>query len=365
MGQVFGRFANDCPAESVVNGQCVNPNFASSLLNAESGIALLSITLPLVLGVTIGIWLGNQQARQKKSFFAIITSWFSAVGSIVKFWFKFRVSSVSGGVTKKTAVVKQSNGETEMKKNYVDTPCESGCNLADVPKHIAVIMDGNRRYGKRMYGKGSMGHFDGGQKAIQVIEWLATEGVHALTLYAFSTENWNRENAEIDVLMNLFLQFVEDDLRPVVFNRKVRVRHICSDDTNMPPKLHEAINKLVRETSVHPEDGLTLNVCLSYGSRGEITQAVRGIGEDCASGKLKSDQITEDTISERLLTAPCVDPCVLIRTSGEERISNFLLWQLAYTELFFLEKDWPELDKEDFLTVIRSFAKGRQRRFGV
>lgn len=324
---------------------------------------LLFVVLPLLFGLLIGMWLGKQQSRQQKSLASIISSWLSSVVSITKFWVKFQVGS---STKKKDVVVPHTNGSgaTELKKNYVDTPVESGCDLDDVPKHVAVIMDGNRRYGKRMYGKGSMGHFDGGQKALQVIEWLSTEGCKALTLYAFSTENWNRESDEIDTLMGLFLQFVEDDLRPVVFNRKVRVMHICTDETNMPPKLHAAINDLVNETAKHPADSLTLNVCLSYGSRGEIVHAFKCLAHDCVAGKVDADSITEDSISERLMTSHSPDPDVLIRTSGEERISNFLLWQLAYTELFFLEKDWPELEKEDFLTVIRAFAKGRQRRFG-
>jgi undecaprenyl diphosphate synthase len=253
----------------------------------------------------------------------------------------------------------------EMVKNYIDTPVESGCELQYVPKHVAVIMDGNRRYGKRIYGQGNMGHFDGGQKLLQVIEWLDTEGVKALTIYAFSTENWNRESTEVDTLMGLFQQFVEDDLRPIVFNRKVQLRHICTDSSNMPPKLHAAINALEEQSMLHATaDSMTLNVCLSYGSRGEILNACRSIARECVAGTLHPDTLTEDAISERLLTAHNPDPDVLIRTSGEERISNFLLWQLSYTELFFLEKDWPELDKEDFLKVIRTFAKGRQRRFG-
>jgi undecaprenyl diphosphate synthase len=325
--------------------------------------------LPAILGLLIGLWLGKTQSRQQKSFAAIISSWLSSVLSITKFWVKFQVgsnSSSANGKKKADVFVQQTNGNgTEMKKNYIDTPVESGCDPSHVPKHVAVIMDGNRRYGKRMYGKGSMGHFDGGQKALQVIEWLDTEGCKALTLYAFSTENWNRESAEIDTLMGLFLQFVEGDLRPVVFNRKVRVKHICTDESNMPPKLHAAINDLVAESALlATPESLTLNVCLSYGSRGEMVQACKSIARECMVGTLQPDNLTEDSISERLMTAHSPDPDVLIRTSGEERISNFLLWQLAYTEFFFLEKDWPELEKEDFLKVIRAFAKGRQRRFG-
>lgn len=375
LGQLlFGRnlATNECLVFNLTNGQCANYSTSGAAgSQAESVISLLSGVIPLLLGLLIGTWLGKQQSRQNKPFVAIIASWLSSVVSLTRFWVRFRVSRATNtnsgrrhGQPNNDVMVKQSNGGTELKKNYVDTPVESGVKMSDLPQHVAIIMDGNRRYGKRMYGISSMGHVDGGHKALQVIEWLSTEGVKFLTLYAFSTENWNRESAQIDTLMGLFLQFVEDDLRPVVFNRKVRVRHICTDERNIPPNLLKAVVRLCEETAKHPADSLTLNVCFSYGSRGEIVHACRNISQDCASGKLKPADITEDMISQNLMTSHSVDPDLLIRTSGEERISNFLLWQMAYTEFFFLDKDWPELEKEDFLKVIRTFAKDRQRRFG-
>ena len=358
--QLWGRKlaeANECPANEALASSADDYSFTR----------IVSVALPLILGLLIGIWLGNQQSRQKKSFWVIITSWFSSVFSITKFYIKFNVSKHSSSgpsIVKGTKLQTKSSEGPELKKNYVDTVREAGVDPKFLPKHVALIMDGNRRYGKRMYGKGSMGHFDGGQKALEVIEWLSTEGIQALTLYAFSTENWNRESSEIDTLMGLFLQFVEHDLHPVIHNRKVRVKHICTDQDSIPPKLYNAINALCEETATYPEGNLTLNVCLSYGSRGEIVHACRAIAKDCAAGKINAEQITEDLISDKMLTSHSVDPDILIRTSGEERISNFLLWQLAYTELFFLDKDWPELEKEDILKVIRSFAKGRDRRYG-
>jgi len=335
--------------------------------NETKNIMLASI-LPLAVGLLLGYWLGRKRTESRpkaKSLVAIVSSWLHSVYSISKMWLRYHLVRISCDSTEpiKEVTVYDANGK-ELKKNYIDTPRESGCDLSMIPRHVAVIMDGNRRYGKRKYGKGSMGHFDGAQMALNAIEWMSTEGVKHLTLYAFSTENWNRESSEVDTLMGLFLQFVEGDLRPVVFNRKVRVKHICTDEDHLPPKLFQAIQALCEETSVHPENSLTLNVCLSYGSRGEIVAACRGLAIECVDGRLKPEAITENTISQSLLTNHSVDPDVLIRTSGEERISNFLLWQLAYTEFFFLDKDWPELEKEDFLKVIRSFAQGRQRRFG-
>lgn len=367
----------NCPA--ITDSGSAICHLTSYMSNSMESIqSAMVVVLPAIIGLLIGVWLGTTQSRQQRSYATIILNWFSSIVSMSKFWIKFHVgratsdsSTNEDGTKKKKKDVyvstSNANGTTtkELVKNYVDTPVESGCELQYVPKHVAVIMDGNRRYGKRIYGQGNMGHFDGGQKLLQVIEWLETEGVKALTIYAFSTENWNRESAEVDTLMGLFQQFVEDDLRPIVFNRKVRLKHICTDLSNLPPKLHAAINELEEQSLPHTTaDSLTLNVCLSYGSRGEILNACQSIARDCVAGTLSPDTLTEDTISQRLLTAHSPDPDVLIRTSGEERISNFLLWQCSYTEFFFLEKDWPELDKEDFLKVIRTFAQGRQRRFG-
>jgi undecaprenyl diphosphate synthase len=344
--------------------------------------SLIVRLIPILIGLFIGIWLGTTQLRQQKSYTTIIITWFTSIAAMMKLLLRMvlgttttathtTASSTTTNQRKSgdsTASSSQQNGSTEsvvLVKNYVDTPVESGCELQYVPQHVAIIMDGNRRYGKRMYGVGTMGHFDGGQKLLQVIEWLETEGVKAMTLYAFSTENWNRESTEIEVLMGIFQHFVEVDLRPIVLNRKVRVRHICTDTSNMPPKLHAAIRQLEDESVPNATpNSLTLNVCLSYGSRGEIVQACQSLATDCVAGTIRVDNINEEMVSQRLLTSHSPDPDVLIRTSGEERISNFLLWQLSYTELFFLEKDWPELEKEDFLKVIRTFAQGRQRRFG-
>jgi undecaprenyl diphosphate synthase len=325
---------------------------------------VFSSLLTLVFGLCVGFCLGR--LRTIRPHFGTLSSRLCSIYSIAKIWMRYHFNSSQFAVSTygiQKVTVFGANGE-KIKKNYIDTPRESGCDLSAIPQHVAVIMDGNRRYGKRRYGKGSMGHYDGARMALQVIEWMSTEGVKHLTLYAFSTENWNRESTEVDTLMGLFLQFVEGDLRPVVFNRKVRVRLICTDKDHLPPKLYQAVQDLCEETSVHPENSLTLNVCLSYGSRGEITCACQNIASACLDGRLKPEDVTESTISQHLLTRHSVDPDVLIRTSGEERISNFLLWQLAYTELFFLDKDWPELEKEDFLTVIRRFAAGRKRRFG-
>lgn len=314
--------------------------------------AVVLLVLPLILGLLVGIRLGAAKSRMDKSVYQVTTSWVASVISM----FMFRLS--------KTSPTCHMTDGMKLRKNYSDTHRESGFDLSLIPKHVAVIMDGNRRYGKRMYGKGSAGHFDGAMKALQFIEWCSTEGLEYLTLYAFSTENWQRESAEVNILMDLFLKFVKNDLRPVVFNRKVRVSLLCTDKENIPQELYEAIQSLCEETSKHPRDSLSLLVCLSYGSRGEILLACRSLCQQCLDGKLKIEQMTEESISQNLLTKGHPDPDILIRTSGEERVSNFLLWQIAYSECFFLQKDWPELEKTDFLSVICAFAQNRQRRFG-
>jgi undecaprenyl diphosphate synthase len=260
------------------------------------------------------------------------------------------------------ALVYNSKGEV-LGKNYADTHREANVDPHHVPKHVAFIMDGNRRYGKRKYGQGLMGHWEGGQKAIQVIEWCDTEGVDFITLYAFSTENWNRTPEEVAYLMDIFLGVVENDLRPIIFHRKLRFKHIHSDSERIPAKLLAAIDALRKETEPF-EGNTTVNVCLSYGSRGEITNTFRNLATDCVHQILQPCDITEEMISQRLATSPCPDPDILIRTSGEERLSNFMLWQLAYAEFFFLKQDWPELTKQDLLEIFRTYAKGRQRRFG-
>jgi undecaprenyl diphosphate synthase len=376
LNQLLGAkfLAKECSATSMEAGECSHHALGSMTefvrSNSVGAGFLLSMFLPLALGLFVGVWVGNQQSRSKKSFYHIITSWFSSVYSIVQFWHAARKSQQKRDQARENPFQQESvkvvstgkEAGKEVAKNYVDTPVEAGVPLELVPNHIAVIMDGNRRYGKRTYGKGTMGHFDGGKMALQVIEWCSTEGVKVLTLYAFSTENWKRSAQEVDHLMGLFLQFVENDLRPVVFNRKVKVVHLYTDGDNVPKDLMNGIKSLEDETKEF--QGLTLNICMSYGSRAEIIGACQKVAKECVEGKLKPEQLTEDLFSQRLQTGHCADPDVLVRTSAEERISNFLLWQLAYTELFFIDKDWPELQKEDILKVIRTFALSRQRRFG-
>jgi len=229
-----------------------------------------------------------------------------------------------------------------------------------VPRHIAVIMDGNRRYGKREYGNTLQGHRSGGEKLRDFMEWCVEAGVDALTVFAFSTENWKRDPQEVDAMMQLFVTEVPQ-LEEKTVKLNVRVHFLCSDSQRIPPEVRKATKNLEEQTSGCT--GLQLNICLSYGGRSDVVCACRQIAQDVAAGKLDVDSIDEALVSKNLLTAHVPDPDVLIRTSGEFRISNFLVYQVAYAEMFFIDKHWPEVTHSDFIKVIHDFRK-RGRRFG-
>jgi len=229
-----------------------------------------------------------------------------------------------------------------------------------VPKHIALIMDGNRRYGRREHGAAIEGHRAGGEKLRDFVVWCSEAGVAVLTAFAFSTENWKRQPHEVDAMMELFLSEVPK-LGECTEKLNARVRFLCSEPEPIPVRVRSAMDGLEARTSTC--DGLQVNICLSYGGRGDVVQACRELSRDVIAGNLQVDAINETALSRRLLTGDMPDPDVLIRTSGELRLSNFLIFQLAYTELFFLDKHWPDVTREDFLEVIEEYRK-RGRRFG-
>ncbi|KAL4151199.1 hypothetical protein PRNP1_008148 [Phytophthora ramorum] len=229
-----------------------------------------------------------------------------------------------------------------------------------VPRHIAVIMDGNRRYGKNKYGVGVKGHSDGSRTLVNFTDWCIDAGIKALTVFAFSTENWNREQSEVDALMNLFNQFMHE-IVPEALKRDVRVRVLVSDGRKLPAYIVQAIEDI--ETKTHHCTKFSLNLCVSYGARDEIVGACRKIATEVANGETTVEEINEDLLSRRMLTAGLPDPDILIRTSGELRISNFLLFQIAYSELIFLDKMWPEVTQDDVQDIVFEFNR-RKRRFG-
>ncbi|KAJ0405199.1 hypothetical protein ATCC90586_008827 [Pythium insidiosum] len=230
-----------------------------------------------------------------------------------------------------------------------------------IPRHIAVIMDGNRRYGKSKYGAGVRGHSDGSKTLVAFTDWCIEAGIQALTVFAFSTENWNRDPAEVDALMGLFRDFMHQ-IVPEALKRNIRVRVLVSDGRKFPSFIVEAIEDI--ESKTKHCDGFDLNICVSYGARDEIAYACRKIATKVANGEAVPEDIDEQFVGDHLLTAGLSDPDVLVRTSGELRISNFLLFQIAYSELIFLDKNWPEVTREDLHEHIILEFNRRKRRFG-
>ncbi|KAJ8600862.1 hypothetical protein CTAYLR_008211 [Chrysophaeum taylorii] len=221
-------------------------------------------------------------------------------------------------------------------------------------------MDGNRRYGERQFGRARRleGHQAGGKKLGEVVEWCVDCGVREVTCFAFSTENWRRDPAEIDCLMKTFVGRC-DAIKKKAQEKRIRVRVLCTDN-RLPEDVDTALQALVDETRTY--DGFVLNLAVSYGSRMEIAEAAKAVATDVKNGLLDPNDITEDTITKHLQLPDAPD--LLVRTSGERRISNFLLWQLAYTELVFIDKLWPDLSRRDFDSLLRTFAN-RHRRFGM
>lgn len=228
-----------------------------------------------------------------------------------------------------------------------------------LPSHVAIIMDGNGRWAKQRYLPRISGHLEGIHSVRDVVEASGELGIRYLTLFTFSKENWNRPVTEVSALMSLLVKTFHNEISDLDRNN-VRFNVIgCIDDLPEVPrsKMLQGIEQTAKNT------GLTLTLALSYGSRYEITEAVRSIGKDIAQGNLDIDQINESLISSRLYTRDLPDPDLVIRTSGELRISNFLLWQIAYSELYVTPTYWPDFRKNEYLEAINSYLN-RERRFG-
>ena len=229
----------------------------------------------------------------------------------------------------------------------------------NVPEHIAVIMDGNGRWAKKRFMPRGFGHKAGADALEQALEDADELGIKYLTVYAFSTENWKRSVEEVTGLMNLFRRFLESAI-PKSNKNNVRVR-VLGERSKLAPDMIKAIENL--EESTKNNTGLQFNVALNYGGRDEIARAMKKIAEEVKDGKLSPEDITEEVISSHLDTWEIPDPDLLIRTSGEERISNFLPWQLAYSEFYFTDTLWPDFNRDSFIEAIRHYTK-RDRRYG-
>ncbi|MEM1689504.1 MAG: polyprenyl diphosphate synthase [Candidatus Hadarchaeales archaeon] len=231
----------------------------------------------------------------------------------------------------------------------------------NLPKHIAIILDGNRRFAKKLGFPPTEGHKFGAKKLEEVLDWCRELGIRYVTVYAFSTENFQRSREEVEKLMDLFAEKFERvarDERTRQYNVRVKV---IGEIEMLPPHVQDAIKKA--EDATRDNDGYILNVAVGYGGRKELARAVRRICECIERGELRAEDVSEDLIEKHLYTAGLPDPDLIIRTSGEERLSGFLLWQSAYSELYFCEADWPAFSKLDFLRAIRNY-QSRQRRFG-
>jgi undecaprenyl diphosphate synthase len=224
---------------------------------------------------------------------------------------------------------------------------------------VAVIMDGNGRWAQKRLLSRIKGH-EKGSEAVRVVVRACRElGIPYLTLYAFSTENWQRPKKEVDALMGLLKRFLERECEEMVKNG-IRL-HVIGHLQRIPPDVRDAIAQVASATG--PGAGLQLNLALSYGGRDDITRAVRSLADQVHAGRITPESITEETITQHLDTRGLPDPDILIRTGGDMRISNFLLWQLAYTEFFVTATLWPDFDKTEFLRILEAYAQ-RERRFG-
>ena len=235
----------------------------------------------------------------------------------------------------------------------------SEVNKDNLPKHVAVIMDGNGRWAKQKGKLRVFGHKNGVKAVQSTIEGAARVGIKYVTLYAFSTENWNRPKLEVNALMELLVDTIKREVKTLNKN-KIRLQAIGDLDT-LPKKAKEKLLEAIDETKSN--DHMTLVLALSYSAKWEIINAVKSIAEKSKNGELSIDDINESLIDDSLSTAGMPHPELMIRTSGEHRISNFLLWQLAYAELYFTEKLWPDFREEDLFDALLSY-QGRERRFG-
>lgn len=229
----------------------------------------------------------------------------------------------------------------------------------NVPNHIAIILDGNGRWAKAKGMPRSYGHVKGCANLETICDDIKSLGVKYLTVYAFSTENWKRSKEEVNQLMKLFRNYLKKCIK-ISDKNKMCVR-VIGDITTFDPDIQESVRRLEEHSSQYHE--LYFQIALNYGSRDEITRAIRKIAGDCAQGKLREDEITEDTVASYLDTAGLPDPDLMIRTSGEQRLSNYLLWQMAYTEFYFTDVTWPDFDRQELIRAIEKYNM-RDRRYG-
>lgn len=236
---------------------------------------------------------------------------------------------------------------------------DSSIDQTKLPKHVAVIMDGNGRWAKQRGKLRTFGHTKGVKAVRETVECAAEIGIQYLTLYAFSTENWNRPTFEINALMTLLVKTINKETKTLTDNN-IRLNAI-GDLESLPKSCYRELMEAIEKTKGNTR--MTLTLALSYSSKWEMTEAIKAIAKNVKSGNLAVEDISESTIDKHLCTLGIPDPELLIRTSGEHRISNFLLWQIAYAELYFTDKLWPDFNRVEFEKAIIDY-QGRERRFG-
>ncbi len=229
-----------------------------------------------------------------------------------------------------------------------------------LPNHVAIIMDGNGRWAKKRILNRVKGHTEGVKRVKEIMEFCKKIGIPYLTVYAFSTENWNRPKYEVQALMNLFIEQMQKQ-RKLLLDNHIRLKFI-GDMDSMPEKIKIQAEKLSQETVDNGFD-TTMIVALNYGSRFEILNAVKSIAQKVKNNKININEIDEQLFSMELYTKDIPDPDLIIRTSGEERLSNFLMWQASYSEFYFTKTLWPDFKEECFVKALKEYAS-RQRRFG-
>ena len=229
-----------------------------------------------------------------------------------------------------------------------------------IPQHVAIIMDGNGRWAKQRGKDRSYGHQAGVTALRKIVESASRIGIRYLTVYTFSIENWNRPEEEVIALMELLVEAIRQETDDLIKNNVSLLA--IGDIDRLPEKTRTSLNESIQRTS--HGTGLSLQLALSYSSRWEITEAVRRIAQEVRDNKLRADEVTEQIVSEHLTTSDIPDPDLLIRTGGERRISNFMMWQLSYAELYFTDTFWPDFDEAELCKAIHWY-QNRERRFGM
>jgi len=232
--------------------------------------------------------------------------------------------------------------------------------VTNIPRHVAIVMDGNGRWAQQHGLKRNAGHREGVKSVRKIVDRAARVGVEVLTLFAFSSENWRRPREEVGMLMDLFMLVLKQEIKRLRRNN-IQLR-IIGDRTKFSPELQTAMEHAEKDTA--DNDGLVLQIAANYGGRWDITQAMRSLAKQVEVGSIKPNEIEEKHISGELSFSTLVDPDLFIRTGGEQRLSNFLLWQSAYSEIYFTDELWPGFREDEFDAALASYAS-RQRRFGM